>query len=168
MNNVESKCIDLFKKINWDEVGKGENYNHYFSLLIEFFRRATILADKHNIVCNSPWEVIGKIMPTGYRLSSEVENTIENISNKSSNNRVYISLTLLTFTLFEEAKELGIIPQHEKNIYSPLLKMFELTGAFHTHHGFIEFNDLSQIQIFDRKWIDCKRDEPYVEFDEYF
>ena len=57
---------------------------------------------------------------------------------------------------------------NEKNIYSPLLKMFELTGGFHTHHGCIEFNNLAQVSIRDQSWRIDDKLEPYVEFDEYF
>jgi hypothetical protein len=31
MDIIESKCIDLFKRIRWEDVGKGEEYDYYFS-----------------------------------------------------------------------------------------------------------------------------------------
>lgn len=167
MDLVENKCIDLFKQIHWEEVGKGEDYDYYFLLLIEFFRRATIFSNNHNIICNSPWQVISAVMPEGCSLSDEAKENIENISSKNPHLRIYVPMTLLAFTLFEKAKDLGIISSHEINVFSPLIKIFESKGTFHSHHGFIEFNDLSQTSIRNREWVTTNNDS-HVKFDEYF
>ena len=118
MHSIELKCIELFNSVNWGDVGKGDEHDNYYLLLLEFFRRATILADKYNISCNSPWGVIREIMPNGYHLSGEAEEIIECISKRSHYMRVYINMTLFTFTVFEMAKDLAIIDSNEKNIYS--------------------------------------------------
>lgn len=167
MDIIESKCIDLFKRIHWEDVGKGEEYDYYFSLFVEFLRRATIFSDKYDIVCNSPWEVISVVMPKGYSLSTAAKEIIENVSNKNPYINIYVHMTLLAFTLFEKAKDLNIISNYEINIFSPLIKIFELKGAFHGHHGFIEFNDLSQVSIRNQEWKTTRKDA-YIEFDEYF
>ncbi len=162
MDRKEIECINIFNKINWTLVGVGEDYDYYYLLLLEFLRRATNFADAHNMIFNTPWEVINIVISKGCSLSNEAEEIIEQISNK----RIYVHMSLFAFALFEKAKDEGIISLKEINVFSPLLKMFESKGAFHGHHGFIEFNNLSQISLRNKEWI-RKRENPYIKFNEY-
>jgi hypothetical protein len=170
MSSIETKCIEIFKKIDWKHVGKGEDYDQYISLLCEFLRRATVFAESNNININSPWLIIKEIMPNKSHISENTEKIIEDFSNETGSwQSVYVFYGLFGYILFEKAKELGLVAAEEKNIYSPLIKMFMLTGCFHSHHGFIEFNDLTQLQIRHKKWMSFgNRNLPYIEFDEDF
>lgn len=167
MDNVESKCIKLFKNIGWEEVGKGDDYEYYRNLLFEFFRRATLFCEVNNIECHSPWSAINNLLPESTSLSQGTQENINEISARCPFVKIYVLMTLTSYVLFEKARNLGIVAHNEKNIYSPLVKMFDSKGAFHSHHGFFEFNDLVQIPYQNQAWKGYQKNQ-YVEFDEYF
>jgi hypothetical protein len=168
MDAIEKKCIEIFKKIEWQNVGKGEEYDKYIDLFFEFLRRTSIFAKQNNITSNVPWSVITELLPKDFSVSDETEKIIEGFSYEARS-RVYVSIALFCYTLFEKARGLGIVSAEEKNIYSPLIKMFMLTGCFHSHHGEIEFNNLMQIHIRDQAWMRTDpRVTPYIEFDDNF
>lgn len=168
MDSVELKCIDLFKRIHLEAIGTCDDYDCYFSLLNEFFRRATMFAKVHNIDQQEPWQIIKPVLQQNLALSVDAASIIESFSKERGLGQgIYIYTTLANFTLFEKARELGIFGPKDKNIYAPLLRIYELKGEFHNHHGYIEFGDLSQVSIRNYGWMTTK-DEPYIEFDEYF
>jgi hypothetical protein len=170
MDSIENKCLEIFKRVEWSKVGKGEDYDQYVLLLYEFFRRAIIFAKAHNIINEVPWLIIAKILPENCYISEETDKIIEGFANETdgSGQRWFILPALLGYTLFEKAKELGVLSREEKNIYAPLLHMFMINGCFHSHHGYIEFNDLSQIEVRNYEWMGYYQAERYIEFDEDF
>jgi hypothetical protein len=84
MVNIETKCVNFLKTINWEEVGIGEDYEKYRGLLYEFFRRADIFSKLHNIHRKEPWQIIRSVLPDNYWLSPDVENIIKSFADKRS------------------------------------------------------------------------------------
>jgi hypothetical protein len=170
MDAIEQKWLDVFNKIEWGRVGSGKDYNCYVSLFYEFLRRSAIFSKKINVSCPLPWLFIIEALPEACEVSIEAENIINAFAdgNPSPGQTRYIALALIGFILFEKARAIGVAGKKEKNIYSPLIKMFQLNGCFHTHHGLVEFDNFSQFPIRDYAWMNAEQQEPYIEFDEDF
>ena len=62
MDAIETKCLNIFEKIKWHEVGNGKDYDQYLALLYEFFRRTTNFAEEYKVNSEFPWVIITKIL----------------------------------------------------------------------------------------------------------
>lgn len=167
MDITEKKCIDRFKKINWDAIGTSKDFELHRLLISEYFRRVMQFAKSYEIVNPEPWGVIRNYVSYNCTVSIESEEVISSLSQKcGAYMGCYMQGVLWLYILYEKSRSLGVFSPNDKNIYSPLIILCEINGLFSLMHGMMELGDLSSIAYFQDGWKSYARDKPYLDLDE--
>lgn len=150
MDPIETKCIEIFQLIDWKSIGKGEDYGIYHALIVEFWRRAAKFAKFHGTANHTPWDVAQSAFPNLHYSAEALSVVVQFAAGVPKSAEPMLIRAMLNYILFEKARDQGLVPLQERNIYSPIIKLCQLQGAFYMHHGMMELGDLRQIS-FDRQ-----------------
>lgn len=137
MNTMNlNMAIERISSINWSEVGK-RNSNSHIQLVREYLRRASIFHNNYPGKCLYPFLMISNSITSPKTNIEEIQILYE-VNN--SYHRALVTSYLELNALIDEGNQVAI---DNKDLFEPVIKLYERGGIFYRGEGGINVNGSS-------------------------
>ncbi|WP_338543781.1 hypothetical protein [Paenibacillus tundrae] len=143
-----NQAIKRISVIDWSCLGEQESKSQSY-LCREYLRRATIFLKNHPGTCVPPFIMISNSI-TEPQENIEMIEVVSEIDN--SYHRALITSYLELCALIDEKNPIAM---NNKDLFEPVMKLYERGGYFYRREGFIYINGTS-IKIADVAWEEQK------------